>query len=168
MKLALGTFICAAGLAGAVQAGPVEPPHNIAVESSTPQSSQAATQAATAEMKGDAQAAIKFADAGIAADAADPWPYYNKAEALARLGQTDAAVASFILAEQRFNPADRWGKSVAIFGRAHALAQAKRCQEARAAFVDYATLLSDDPNAANLARRYADDCDAAARATAQP
>jgi tetratricopeptide (TPR) repeat protein len=163
--LALGTFICAAGFAVAVHAEPVQPPHNINVEPSTPQSSQAATQAATAEMKGDAQAALKFADQGIAADAADPWPYYNKAEALARLGQTDAAVATFSQAEQRFAQGDRWGKSVAIFGRAHALAQAKRCQEARAAFNDYATLLSDDPNAVQLARRYSDDCDAAARAT---
>ena len=167
MKLAAATFICAAGFAVAVQAEPVQPPHNVTVEPSTPQSSQAATQAATADMRGDAQAAVKFADQGIAADAADPWPYYNKAEALARLGQTDAAVAAFAQAQQRFAASDRWGKSVAVFGRAHALAQAKRCKEARAAFNEYASLLSDDPNAAQIARRYSDDCDTANRA-AQP
>jgi tetratricopeptide (TPR) repeat protein len=168
MKLALGTFICAAGFAVAVQAEPVAPPHSVTVESSTPQSNTLSTQAANADMKGDAQAAVKFADEGIAADPSDPWPYYNKAQALVRLGQTDAAVATFSKAEQLFAQTDRWSKSVAIFGRAHALAQAYRCKEARAAFVDYATWLSDDPNAAKVARRYADDCDAAARGVPPP
>jgi tetratricopeptide (TPR) repeat protein len=172
MKLALGTLICVTGLAAAgfavpARAEPVEAPHNVTVEPSSPQSSQAATKAATADMKGDAQGAVKFADQGIAADPSDPWPYYNKAEALARMGQTDAAVATFAQAEQRFAETDRWGKSVAIFGRAHALAAAGRCKEARVAFTDYATLMHGDPNAAKVARRYADDCDAANRA-AQP
>jgi tetratricopeptide (TPR) repeat protein len=150
MKLALGTFICSAGFALAVQAEPV--------------SSQMSTRAATAEMQGDPQGAIKFADEGIAADPANPWPYYNKGEALARLGKTDAAVATFSQAEQRFGDTDHWGRSVAIFGRAHALAQAKRCQEARAAFQEYAAWVKNDPNAVQLARRYSDDCDAAVRA----
>ena len=167
MKLALGTFICAAGLAAVVQAEPVQPAHNTAGAPATPPASQAASQAATAEMRGDAQAAVKLADQGIAADPSDPWPYYNKAEALAKLGQPDAASANFSQAEQRFPQNDRWGRSVAIFGRAHALAQAGRCQAARAAFNDYASLLYDDPNAARLARRYSDDCDTANRA-AQP
>ncbi len=167
MKLALGTFIFVAGFAVAVQAEPVQPPHNINVEPSTPQSSRAATEAAMADMKGNLQSAVKLADQGIAADPSDPWPYYNKAEALAREGQIDAAVATFSQAEQRFSEVDRWGKSVAIWGRGHALAQANRCKEARAAFSEFASLLYDDPNAAQLAKRYSDDCDTANRA-AQP
>jgi tetratricopeptide (TPR) repeat protein len=149
MKLALGTFICSVGFALAVQAEPV--------------SSQMASQSATAEMKGDPAGAIKFADEGIAADPANPWPYYNKADALARMGKTDDAVATFSQAEQHFDDNDHWGKSVAIFGRAHVLAQAKRCKEARAAFDEYAAWVKDDPSAAQLAKRYSDDCDVAAR-----
>ena len=168
MKLWLGTFIFTAGFALAARAEPVEPPHNVTVESSSPQSSAMSTRAATAEIQGDAQGAVKFADQGIAADPSDPWPYYNKAEALARLGQTDAAVATFTQAEQHFAAADTWGKSVAVFGRAHALAQASRCKEARAAFGEYAALLKDDPSAAQMAQRYSDDCDTAARAAQPP
>jgi len=121
------------------------------------------TEAVEAERKGDPQAALAYANKGIAANPRDPWPYYNKADALARLGNTDAAVAAYNDAQQHFAENDRWGKSLAVFGRAHVLAEAKRCKEARAAFDEYAALVAArDPQGAQQAQRYAADCEASA------
>ena len=153
--LALGVVMAAAG---AARADEIAAPKNVGAEPSTPQSAELSSRSATAEMLGNPQYSLKLADDAIQADAKDPWPYYDKGVALARVGQIDGAVAAFTAAEQHFAPNDRWGKSVAVFGRAHALAQAGRCGEARQAFDQYAELIPDDPGSVALAHRYANEC----------
>jgi len=138
--------------------GELKAPENIHAEPSTPASAELSSRAATAEMKGDPQGSLKLADQGIRADGKDPWPYYDKGMALARVGETNGAVAALLAAEQHFSPSDRWGRSVAIFGRAHTLAEAGRCEEARAAFQEYMSLVRGDPDAVALASRYSRDC----------
>ena len=134
-------------------------PRNVNAEPATRQSSELASRSATADMKGQPQQAVELANQAIRADARNPWPYYDKGMALAELGETDGAIASLYAAEQRFSPGDRWGKSVAIYGRAHTLGQAGRCVEAVQAFADYARFVEkDDPRAAQMARAYAVDC----------
>ena len=146
-------------------------PQNVNAEPSTRQSAALTTQAAVADMKGNPQQARDLANQAIRADPRDPWPYYNKGMALAELGETDAAIAALFAAEKHFAPTDRWGRSVAIYGRAHALSQAGRCVEARQAFEEYASFVGkSDPQAATIARRYAVDCrsPAASPAPGQP
>jgi tetratricopeptide (TPR) repeat protein len=145
---------------GSARADQATPPLNVKAEPSTPASAELSSRAASADMSGNAQYAVSLADRAIRADAKDPWAYYNKAMALAQQGETDGALAAFVAAEQHFSPTDRWGRGVTAFGRAHTLAMAGRCTEARQAFNAYAALRSDDPDAAKLANRYSNDCDA--------
>lgn len=152
---ALGLLIFTGAAAHAQGAAP---PRNVNAEPSTPASAELSTRAATADMAGNPQQAVALADSAIRADPKDPWPYYNKGMALARVGETDGALAAFVAAEQHFAPTDRWGRSVAVFGRAHTLAMAGRCTEAQQAFDEYAALNPDAPNAASLGQRYAADC----------
>jgi tetratricopeptide (TPR) repeat protein len=110
-------------------------------------------------MAGDPQAALAYAERAIAADPRDPWAHYNKAMALARLGNVDEALKSFAAAEQRYNVADIWGRSVAIYGGAHALSVASRCEEAKREFMRYAAFVRErDPRSAAMAERYAAGC----------
>jgi tetratricopeptide (TPR) repeat protein len=135
------------------------PPHHVGAELGTPQSNALASLAASAEIRGNPRQALVLADSALAADARNPWAYYDRAAALARLGQTDEAVQSFRVAEQQFAPDDRWARSLAIYGRAHALEEALRCPEAKAAYGEYASFVEkDDPRSAALARRYANEC----------
>ena len=150
--------VAATAPAVATTPGELRAPENVHAEPSTPASAELASRAATAEMKGDPQASLKLADEGIRANAKDPWPYYDKGMALARLGETNGALAALLAAEQHFSPSDRWGRSVAVFGRAHALAEAGRCDEARAALQEYMSLVRGDPDAVALASRYSRDC----------
>ncbi len=138
--------------------GALKAPENVHAEPSTPASAELSSRAATAEMKGDPQDSLKLADQGIRADAKDPWPYYEKGMALARVGEINGALAALLAAEQHFAPSDRWGRSVAVFGRAHTLAEAGRCDEARAAFQEYMSLVRGDADAVALASRYSRDC----------
>ena len=85
---------------GAVRADPAQPPKNVKVEPSTPRSEKLTTRAATAEMSGDPQAALKLAERAISANRRDPWGYYDKGSALARLGETDGALVAFSAAEE--------------------------------------------------------------------
>jgi hypothetical protein len=79
--------------------------------------------------------------------------------ALAEMRETDGAIAALYAAEQHFPAEDKWGRSIAIYGRAHTLSQAGRCAEAVQAFAEYASFVGkDDPQAADMARRYAIDC----------
>ena len=134
-------------------------PRNLHAEAWNRQSSAFASRAATADIKGQPQQAVELANQGIRADPRNPWPYYDKGMALAETGETDAAIAALFAAEQRFSASDRWGKSIAIYGRAHTLSQAGRCTEAVQAFADYASFVGkDDPQSAAMARRYAMDC----------
>jgi tetratricopeptide (TPR) repeat protein len=117
------------------------------------------SEAASAEMSGDPQAALAYADRAIQADPRGPWGYYDRGMALARLGQTDQALKAFSAAEERYGLGDVWGRSVAIYARAHALDQARRCDEARQEYQRYAIFIRErDPKSADLATRYAADC----------
>jgi Flp pilus assembly protein TadD len=170
LTLALGIVgISAVGTARVASAqgnanAPLEAPKNVTVEHSTPASRALSTQAAHAQMSGDPRAALTLAERAIAADPRDPWGHYNAADALARLGRTDEAVAAFGAAEERYVASDAWGRSVAIYGRAHALSEAGRCDEARREFVRYADFVRPhDPQAADLATSYATTCRAPAQ-----
>ena len=144
-------------------------PRNVNAEPSTPRSTALTTRAAVADMNGDAAQARDLANQAIRADPRDPWPYYNKGMALAQLGETDGALAALYAAEQHFSASDRWGRSVAIYGRAHTLRKAGRCEEARKAYDEYASFVAtDDPQAAAIARRYAADCRAPAATAPAP
>ena len=151
------------------QADELRAPQYVQAEPSTPQSMALTTRAAIADMKGNPQQARDLANQAIRADPKDPWPYYNKGMALAQLGETDGALAALFAAEQHFSANDRWGRSVAIYGRAHSLRKAGRCVEARQAYEEYASFVGkDDPQGATLARRYAADCRAATAAPVEP
>jgi tetratricopeptide (TPR) repeat protein len=145
--------------AGAVRAEELRAPQNVNAAPWNRQSSELATRSARAAMQGNPQESLALAQQAIQLSPRDPWPYYNKGMALARLGQTDAAVAALSAAEERFTAADPWGRSVAIYGRAHTLAEAGRCAAASQAFEQYARFVEGRaPNSAALARRYATEC----------
>jgi len=88
------------------------------------------------------------------------WLDYDRGSALAALARTDDAVEAFLRAELRFGDAeDPLGRSVAIWGRARALAEAGRCADARPAFEQYAAFVrAGDPRAAEMAVAYARSC----------
>ena len=164
LAVVLGLMSAQAALADELKA-----PQNVNAEPSTPQSAALSTRAAIAGMNGNPDQARALANQAIRADPKDPWPYYNKGMALAQLGETDGALAALFAAEQHFSANDRWGRSVAIYGRAHTLRMAGRCVEARQAYEEYASFVGkDDPQGATLARRYAADCRAATAAPAEP
>jgi tetratricopeptide (TPR) repeat protein len=137
------------------------PPHNISDNSaSAVRASRLATRAAKAEMAGNPGEALKMADAAIKADPKDPWGYYDRADALSELNRIDDAVSSFGDAEKHFaDEGDAWGRSIAIYGEAHALAEAGRCEQAQPLYERYAAYVeTTDARAADMARRYAKDC----------
>ncbi len=102
--------------------------------------------------------ALWLAETEIAADPTNPWAHYARAAALHALRRTDDAIAAYRDAEARF-PASVWGKSIAVYGRARALDDAGRCDNARVAYGEYVALVEDsDPLAADMARRYAQLC----------
>jgi tetratricopeptide (TPR) repeat protein len=143
--------------AGAAEAQLAAPQRQ--VDPGSPQSVRIAGQSAEALVQGRHQDALRIADSALASDANNPWAHYHRGVALSELGRTDEAVSSFRAAEQTFSPADRWGKSIALYGRAHVLDQAGRCAEAKAAYEQYATYVQDsDPPAAGMARSYASAC----------
>jgi tetratricopeptide (TPR) repeat protein len=147
--------------AGAARAEELRAPQNLYAVPWSRQSSELATRSAKAAIAGDPQQSLALAEQAIQLTPQAPWPYYSKGMALARLGQTDAAVSALSTAELRFSPADPWGRSVAIYGRANTLARAGRCAEARQAFEQYAKFVEERaPNSAVLARRYATECGA--------
>jgi tetratricopeptide (TPR) repeat protein len=151
------------------QADELRAPRKVNAEPATPRSSALSTRAAIADMNGDPAQARDLANEAIRANPRDPWPYYNKGMALAQLGETDGAIAALFAAEQHFAPADRWGRSVAIYGRAHTLRKAGRCPEASKAYEEYASFVAQqDPQSATLARRYAADCRVPAPASPVP
>jgi len=136
------------------------PSHNVPPRSAgAVRADQLTTMAAEAEMAGNAEGALKLAEGAVAANPVDPWAYYDRADALATLQRTDDAVASFRQAEERFLDSERWGKSVAIYGQALALAAVGRCDEARPLYERYVSyVVAVDAQAADMARRYAQVC----------
>jgi Flp pilus assembly protein TadD len=143
---------------GAARADEAKPPQNVKGEPSTPASAELSSRAASADMSGNAQYAVSLADRAIRADPKDPWAYYDKGMALAQLGEVNGAVAALFAAQQHFAPADSRGRSVAVFGRAHVLAQAGRCDEAEAAYREYMTLVRGHTEDVARAQRYINDC----------
>jgi tetratricopeptide (TPR) repeat protein len=116
------------------------------------------TRSVEAQLSGDSAKALALAEKAIQSDPNDPWGYYNRGDALRGLRRTDEAVSAYRDAEQRF-AADAWGKSVAIWGQANALAEDGRCQEAAPTYERYARFVERlDSSAAALARQYARDC----------
>jgi tetratricopeptide (TPR) repeat protein len=144
-----------------LKAAPTPPaaPRTATAEPSTADSEDLTTRAASAEISGDPQEALAYAGRAIAADASDPWPHYVRAAALSRMGKVDDALKAFADAEHRFAASDTWARSVAIYGAAHALAEAGRCDEARAEYQRYASFVrARDPKSADMATRYASNC----------
>jgi len=157
---AIGTMglLLAVGPASSGRADEPKPPQNVRAEPSTPASAGLSSRSATADMSGNAQYAVSLADRAIRADPKDPWAYYDKGMALAQMGEVNGAVAALFAAQQHFSPPDVWGRSVAVFGRAHVLAQAGRCDEAQAAYREYMALVRVNTEDVARAQRYIDDC----------
>jgi len=157
-----------------VRADELKPPQNVNAEPGNRPSSELGSRSASASMQGQPQEALNLANQAIRADPRNPWPYYNKGMALAALGETDGAIAALYAADKHFAPTDRWARSLTIYGRAHTLSRAGRCVEAVQAFGEYANfVMREDPRSAEMARRYAMNCQtqqqaAAAAATPVP
>lgn len=110
------------------------------------------------------RAALALADQAVANAPDNAWAHYGRAVALRHLGDVDAAVDSYLDAEQRFG-SNRTGKAVSMYGRARALADVGRCEEAKKGFTQFASFVeSFDAKAAADARAIASDC----RPTADP
>jgi Flp pilus assembly protein TadD len=151
-------LLAVAGGAGAAHADEITPPQNVNAEPSTPASAELSSRAASADMAGNSQEAVSLADQAIRADPKDPWSYYDKGMALARMGEVNGAVAALFAAQQHFHASDVWGRSVAVFGRGHVLAQAGRCDEAEAAYREYMALVRGHTEDVARAQRYIHDC----------
>jgi tetratricopeptide (TPR) repeat protein len=147
---------------GALPLGAAHAAGKMAPDSGNAQSKSLASSSAERLIRGEDSQALELADQAIAADASNPWGHYDRAVALGDLGRVDEAIKEYATAESKFSPADTWGRSVAIYGRANLLANHSRCAEAQAAFNDYegyvATL--NDPSAVAQARSTAAECHA--------
>jgi hypothetical protein len=115
--------------------------------------------AGSALASGAAAEAAVLAEQAMTKDGANGWAHYRRAAALSELHRTDEAVTEYKAAEHDFGDSDRRGRSLAIYGRAHALAEAGRCGEARPVFEEYARFVEKgDPKSADQARAYAQSC----------
>jgi tetratricopeptide (TPR) repeat protein len=102
---------------------------------------------------------IALSGGATAAEAKDPWLHYQRGIAFAGLRKTDEAVAAFDVAAASFPKDDVRGQSTAIYGKARALVDGGRCASAARAYEEYARLVNDtDPEAAKMARQYAEAC----------
>jgi tetratricopeptide (TPR) repeat protein len=94
------------------------------------------------------------------AEATDGWSRYERAVELSHQDRTDVALDTYREAESIFRKSnDRHGIGVAIYGEAHVLDEAGRCDEARAEYQRYASYIRfEDPNASALAIGYGHAC----------
>lgn len=122
--------------------------------------SQLTTGADEALIRGDDSEAIRLSTAALREDPGNGWAYYARAAALADQGKFDRAVSDFHAAEASFRPDEVWARSVAIYGRAHALEQAQRCAEADRAYRQYAALVQRVSPATTVVARVATTCGA--------
>jgi tetratricopeptide (TPR) repeat protein len=153
----LGLLVLIGGVR-APRAEEVKPPQHVKAEPSTPASAELSSRAVSAAASGNPQYAVSLADRAIRADPKDPWAYYDKGMALARMGEVNGAVAALFAAQQHVHPSDVWGRSVVVFGRAHVLAQAGRCDEAEAAYREYMALVRGNTEDVARAQQYINDC----------
>jgi tetratricopeptide (TPR) repeat protein len=146
---------------GSVARADLEPAHKIDSAASKTQREAAAiaSDAAMALGRGDSDGALALADRAVGKSARDPWAHYVRAEALARLGRIDEALPEYRLAENNFAAADRWGRSIALWGRANAFHQIGRCADAKAAFGEYIAYVKEsDAAAVSIAQARIDGC----------
>jgi len=138
----------------------LEPPHVIDRGADEKQRAAARplSEAAQTLTRGDFNAAIETAKRALTTSS-DPWAHYVQGAALIRLGKLDDGLTELRVAEQAFPREERWSRSVAIWGRANALHQAGRCDEAKSAYTDYIRYVGkDDPAAVDLAQKQIDGC----------
>lgn len=141
---------------GPVAVAQLQPPQQV---SAPGPASELETRSVVAELAGNHDQALSFAEKAIKADPSDAWGYYDRGDALASLGQTANAVAAFAEAERRFSQSDLWGKSIAVWGQADAFNRVGRFSEAGPIYERYAALVqSVDAEAADLGRRFAKNC----------
>lgn len=122
-------------------------------------SSRHESQAASAEIgEGKYSEALTLAE-HAAASPNNAWAHHWRAVALHHLGRVDDAIGAFRDAEARFGDANPRGRAMSIYGRARTLDDAGRCDEAKAAYAEYAAVVRpSDPRSADLALAYAEDC----------
>jgi tetratricopeptide (TPR) repeat protein len=115
--------------------------------------------AAQSLAEGRDREALEAANRAIAKSPNNPWAHYARAGALGQLGRFDEAATAFRDAETRFGKHDEWAKSISIYGRARALNDGGRCEEAKVAYSEFASLVRpSDPVGAEMALVYADAC----------
>ena len=108
---------------------------------------------------GDYSQVLALKDKVPPSAAPNPWIDYNVGAALAALDRTDEAVAAFARAERQFGETDRWGRSVAVWGRARARESAGWCAEAVHAVEEYPRVVGgSDPRSVRLATSYSSSC----------
>ena len=159
MSKAIGPIACVACLVGAWLAQGCAPRVHATELTSAEISTRLAEEAAGAVRGGGAERALALADRAVAISPTSALAHYDRAVALQQLGRADAAVEDYREAERRFGLSEVKGKSIAIYGRARALADAGRCAEAHVAYQEYADFVRFfDPRAADLALEYAKNC----------
>jgi hypothetical protein len=120
-------------------------------------------QAARALVMGQLDEALALSEQALASDPQSAWAHYTRAEALAALGRPTEAAEAYAVAAMDLNAADVRGRALALWGRALALRDSGRCDQARRAFTDYAvTIRPIDPQAALQAEAYLTVCQDAA------
>ncbi len=108
---------------------------------------------------GDFARVLALREKAVGTGAPTPWVDYNVGAALAGLGRFDEAAAAFERAANAFGERDRWARSVAVWGRARALASGGQCAAARAAVEEYTRLVgATAPHDVRLALAYEGDC----------
>jgi tetratricopeptide (TPR) repeat protein len=135
-------------------------------EPATPDPAAAAVTVAL--VAGEGEEALRLVDEHLAnAESATPWLTYDRGVALAALGRVNEAAVTFQAAqgafdgseEDRSGSAGLPGKQLAVYGKARALSEGYRCNEARAAYDEYAALVrTTDPDDARRVSAYGGDC----------
>lgn len=85
--------------------------------------------------------ALRLSGRATSADPSYGWAHYDRAFALADLGSTDDAMQEFARADHLFMN-DPQARTLVAYGRAHALSEAGRCDQAHGAYEKYAALES--------------------------
>jgi tetratricopeptide (TPR) repeat protein len=160
-KLCGLVVVMAASVGTAAFAAPSESPVRPVAKGSS------VSAAAEALTRGETLEALTRADEALRADPKNAWAHYNRAAALAGLNRVDEALAAYDAAAGKFAAADKRGKSLALWGKAHLLYRTGRCQEASQAFGEFTKFVgSSDPQGAELASHRASTCHQAGPETA--